>query len=281
MMASGRSRFVRTAGETSEPFENALWFAFKDRELVLYEIGGELVVPSGPSLQAAGLVEGRSVRIGTLDGQAVFAVELPADTLLPETFATFGLRELHGPLDDLMWRIAAYAAEIAHWTRTARFCPQCGGPTQAEPLDWGRRCPACGYTHYPRVSPCIIVLIHDGDRLLMVRQPRFPPGMYGLVAGFVEPGESLEECLEREVAEEVGVAVEDIRYFGSQPWPFPHQLMVGFMARYAGGTLRPNEAELEHADWFHVNDLPPLPPRVSMARRLIESYVAQAQAKGR
>ncbi|MCZ7575231.1 MAG: NAD(+) diphosphatase [Ardenticatenaceae bacterium] len=270
-------RFVRTVRLPDGRFDNALWFAFRGRDLVLRRVGETLVVPAGPSLAAAGFPQGRAVSIGTLDGAPVFAVDLPPDAPLAPGFEAYGLRTLYGPLDDLTWRLAAYAAEVEHWTRTSRFCPQCGDPTEAEPADWGRRCTACGSVHYPRVSPCVIVLIHDGPRVLMVRQPHFPRGMYGLVAGFVEPGESLEECLRREVAEEVAIEVDDICYFGSQPWPFPHQLMVGFMARYAGGSVRMNDGELEHASWFHVDSLPGLPPRVSIARKLVEAFVVQSR----
>lgn len=269
--------FVRTVTPPAGPFEKALWFAFRRRELVLCRVGETLLVPAGSSLASVGLPEGRAVSVGTLDGVPVFAVELPPDTPLPAGFEAHGLRTLYGPLDELTWRLAAYAAQIEHWTRSARFCPQCGNPTAPEPADWGRRCTACGYVHYPHVSPCVIVLIHDGERILMVRQPHFPRGMYGLVAGFVEPGESLEECLRREVAEEVGIEVDDIRYFGSQPWPFPHQLMVGFTARYATGTLRADDGELEHAGWFHIDHLPRLPPTVSIARKLVDAFVEQAR----
>lgn len=269
--------FVRTVTLPSEAFETALWFAFRGGALVLRRVGEALLVPSGPSLAAAGLPEGRVIGLGTLEGVPAFAAELAADVPLPSGFEAHNLRALYGPLGEQTWRLAAYAAEIEHWTRTARFCSQCGSPTVAEPADWGRRCMACGYVHYPHVSPCVIVLIHDGPRILMVRQPHFPQGLYGLVAGFVEPGESLEECLHREVAEEVGIEVDDVRYFGSQPWPFPHQLMVGFTARYAAGSIRTNDGELEQAAWFHIDHLPRLPPRVSIARKLVDAFVEQAR----
>jgi NAD+ diphosphatase len=127
---------------------------------------------------------------------------------------------------------------------------------------------------YPRVSPAIIVLIHRPGQILLTRQPSWPPNRYSLVAGFVEAGESLEECLRREVAEEVGAAVDDIRYLGSQPWPFPHQLMVGFLARYRSGELRIDEQELEHAAWFDLDALPDLPPPLSISRRILDWHLA-------
>jgi NAD+ diphosphatase len=128
---------------------------------------------------------------------------------------------------------------------------------------------------YPRLSPAAIVLVKRGHRILMARSPGFPPGMYSVLAGFVEPGESIEETIEREIREEVGVEVENIRYFGSQPWPFPNSLMIGFIADYAGGELRIEPSEIEDAGWFRTDDLPTLPPKVSIARAMIDDFVAQ------
>jgi NAD+ diphosphatase len=128
---------------------------------------------------------------------------------------------------------------------------------------------------YPRLSPAVIVLVKRGDRILLARSPGFPPGMYSVLAGFVEPGESIEEAISREVCEEVGVEVENVRYFGSQPWPFPHSLMIGFTADYAGGELRVEPDEIEDAGWFEADDLPAVPPRISIARAMIDAFVAQ------
>jgi NAD+ diphosphatase len=185
------------------------------------------------------------------------------------------LFRLYGSVDDQTYSIAAYAYQIAYWQATGGFCPRCGHAATLNDADWGRTCPACGHIGYPRVSPCAIVLVHDdADRLLLVRQASWQPGVYSLVAGFVEPAESLEDCLVREVREEIGVSVDQIHYVGSQPWSFPHQLMVGFTARYASGDLRLDLAELEDARWFGVDALPLLPPPQSIARRIIERYVA-------
>lgn len=256
------------------------WFAFQRGALVARRAAsGALALPEGYTPAAAGLPAGEDaavIRIGSLDGAPALLLELPDHSALPPGLATHGLRQvLLLGADDELQRAVGYASELAHWLRTSRHCPRCGQPAAAEPGDWGRRCPTCDFTHYPRVSPCVIVLIHDGPRILLARQPRFPPGMFGLVAGFVEPGESLEECVAREVAEEVGVQVSDLRYFRSQPWPFPHQLMVGFFARYAGGELRPDPTELAEAGWYTIGALPGLPPPVSVARQLIDHYVTR------
>jgi NAD+ diphosphatase len=147
-----------------------------------------------------------------------------------------------------------------------------------EPLSggWGRQCPNCDHITYPPVTPAILVLVHDGENVLLVHKPDWGK-RYSIIAGFVEPGESLEGCVQREVREEVNVEVSDIRYIGSQPWPFPHQLMVGFTARYVLGEIRPDQQELDRAAWFHYNALPELPPPLSLARQIITTWVASQQ----
>jgi NAD+ diphosphatase len=137
-----------------------------------------------------------------------------------------------------------------------------------------KRCPACNLHAWPRVSPAVIARVTRGNEILLARGRRFPDPIYSVLAGFVDPGESLEEAVVREIREEVGVEVTDLCYFGSQPWPFPHSLMVGFTARWAGGEIRIDEEELVDAAWFDVDALPPVPPRLSIARRLIDDFVA-------
>lgn len=256
-------------------------FAFLRGSLLVERApGGALDLPAASSLAELGLPsEAAALRIGRLDDAPAWLVDLPDDHPLPPGLEARGLRQLFMAAPELL-RAAGYASELWHWLRTSRHCPRCGQPAVAEPEDWGRRCLTCDFSHYPRVSPCVIVLIHDGPRIVLARQPRFPPGLFGLVAGFVEPGESLEECISREVQEEVNLTVTDLRYFRSQPWPFPHQLMVGFFARYVGGELRHDPKELAEAGWYDVAALPGLPPAVSVARQLIDHYVASHGSLG-
>jgi NAD+ diphosphatase len=189
-----------------------------------------------------------------------------------------GLRGLFAELDPGLYWVAGYAAQMVYWQRASAFCAFCGGRGEPVAGEWSKRCEACGHVAYPRVSPCVIVLVHDDDRVLLTHKPGWGP-MNSLIAGFVEPGESLEECLVREVREEVGAEVDDIRYFGSQPWPFPHQLMVGYFARYRGGELRIDTTELDGAAWFHVGDLPPLPGKLSIARQLLDAWIASRRSE--
>jgi NAD+ diphosphatase len=178
--------------------------------------------------------------------------------------------------------LLAYATAITGWHRNHRFCARCGHATDMTAAGHERHCPGCGATHHPRTDPVVIMLVHDGDRVLLGRQARWPAGRYSTLAGFVEPGESLEEAVAREVAEEAGVAVADIRYRSSQPWPFPASLMLGFHARYDGGEPAVRDQELEDVRWFARHEIERavtgesdvhLPPPVAIARRLIDEWL--------
>ncbi|MDT8342371.1 MAG: NAD(+) diphosphatase [Longimicrobiales bacterium] len=192
------------------------------------------------------------------------------------------LRPLRGALPLLeatQARWAGRARQLLEWRDQHRFCGRCGAGTRLAPAGDALHCPRCGLSHFPRHAPAVIVLVHDEERFLLGRSPHFPGRMYSTLAGFVEPGESAEEAVHREILEEAGVRVADLRYFGSQSWPFPHSLMLGFHARWAGGEARPDEAELEDVRWFTRRDLPELPPPLSIARRLIEAFLAGAEPR--
>ena len=176
--------------------------------------------------------------------------------------------------------LAGRAAQVLEWDRAHRFCGVCGTPTELHASERSRICPACKHPAYPRISPAMMALVWRGRELLLARAPHFPPGMHSALAGFVEAGETLEECVVREVAEEVGVQVADVRYFGSQSWPFPHSLMVAYTAQWTGGEVVAQESEIESADWFDIDDLPKIPPRFSIAGHLIRDTVAALRETG-
>lgn len=251
-----------------------LHFAFRTDQLLVLDDSDSVGVPRIDYLKDFGLSVTFEQEIGVLGGAVCFAVDLMPDAEAPEGMVFRDLRGLWG-VDEDFFLMAGRAKQIVEWNRTHRFCGRCGAETEfgSEPL--AKRCPRCGMTFYPRLSPAAIVLIRDGDRVLLARSPGFPPGMYSVLAGFVEPGESIEETIDREIREEVGVEVTNVRYFGSQPWPFPNSLMIGFTADYAGGELRKDPEEIEDAGWYSVDDLPALPPKVSIARAMIDSFVAE------
>jgi NAD+ diphosphatase len=212
--------------------------------------------------------------IGHFDGEPVFLLELRSAGEVAGC-GWRGLRQfmLEGDFDT--YKILGYAAQIGTWAREHRFCGSCGqAMTQ---IHWERAmyCQHCDLRSYPRISPSMIVLVTRGDEILLARSPRFVTGVYSTLAGFAEPGESAEDCLVREVREEVAVEVKNIQYVGSQCWPFPHSMMLGFHAEYAGGEIVMQPDEIEDAQWFNVHALPPLPAGRSIARHLIDLYVAR------
>ena len=217
----------------------------------------------------------RTLYLGCLDGRQCWAAELADGAAAPAGTAWAGLRALYSVLEDAHFALAGRALQLLAWDRTHQYCGRCGTPTEAKREERARICPKCKLTAYPRLAPAVMALVHrenGGKReLLLGRSPHFPAGMYSALAGFVEPGESLEQCLEREVHEEVGVRVANIRYFASQPWPFPHSLMIAFVAEWSGGEIAPQAGEIEDAKWFDVLQLPKLPSRISIARRLIDA----------
>jgi NAD+ diphosphatase len=252
----------------------ALWFMFRGTELLVAEIDAKL--PAHPD--AVGLASLRSQYLGTLADVHCFSCEVTADTAPPPGWAFSGLRQLFGRLEDSRFALAGRALQIVDWDRTHQYCGRCGGPTQVSPTERSRVCPVCGLTAYPRLAPAVMALVRRGRQILLARSPRFPEGMYSALAGFVEPGETLEQCLEREVFEEVGIRVGNVRYFASQPWPFPHSLMIAFVADHAAGEIAVDGDEIEAAEWFDVALLPRLPAKISIARCLIDAVVGEMLA---
>ncbi|QSZ67029.1 NAD(+) diphosphatase [Methanofollis aquaemaris] len=236
--------------------------------------GGEVFCDGSGSPILPALPDGTdpsdAIPLGTLDGIPFYALGTDA---VPPGLTPQGLRDLFCRVDEESLAIAGRAVQLVHFDETTRFCGRCGEPAVRKEGEVAKVCPRCGGVVYPALTPAVIVLVRRGREILFVRSPRFPPGRYSLVAGFVEPGETLEHAAAREVAEETGVSIKNLRYFGSQPWPFPHSLMAGFFAEYAGGEVRPDGAEVEEAGWFSPDDLPDLPGRMSVAWALIRRHL--------
>jgi NAD+ diphosphatase len=195
------------------------------------------------------------------------------DSALPLHYEALPFQGPDSRLDDMLATIAGRAAQIMHWERRSRYCSHCGGALARIPGGWGKRCPACGDEHFPHIHPCIIVLVRRGRELLLIRNAAWSAGRFSLVAGFLDFGESLEECVQREVREETGVEVANIRYVGSQCWPFPSQQMLGFLADYVSGDITPDGSEVVEANWFHEDALPLSPGgKRSISRWIIDTY---------
>jgi NAD+ diphosphatase len=215
----------------------------------------------------------RSQWLHRVDGRSFYTAELAPETDAPEGMSFNDLRPLLGQIAEDQFFLAGKAYQIMNWDRTHQYCSKCGAKTEDKADERAKICPACGFVNYPRISPAIIVAITRGSQILLAKGSRFQGGFYSVLAGFVEPGETFEECVQREVEEEVSIKVKNIRYFGSQPWPFPDSLMVGFTAEYNGGDIIIDEKEILDAQWFTVGQLPKTPGKGSIARRLIDWFI--------
>jgi NAD+ diphosphatase len=252
--------------------DDAWWFVFRGADVLIVEQDAT-PIPRSSHVAVLGVQETSRHFLGILTGRYCYAVELPSELEPPPGLSFQGLRSLYGMVDDVVFAVAGRASQILEWDRTHRFCGRCGTPTERVVGERAMRCPACGLMSFPRLSPAVITLVERGDEVLLARGVNFPAAFYSTLAGFVEPGESLEEAVAREIFEEVGVRVKDVTYFGSQPWPFPHSLMIGFLAQYDSGEIQIDEREIIDAAWFTADKMPKIPGKISIARRLIDTYL--------
>ncbi|HEX7264327.1 MAG TPA: NAD(+) diphosphatase [Candidatus Dormibacteraeota bacterium] len=232
-------------------------------------------LPTLSELEACTPIIAGPFDLGRIDGRDVVAVAVAREAAC-DILEAKGLRELFGLLPDSLMSLAARASQTIEWALAHAFCGRCGSPTDYSETELARTCPSCGAVYYPRITPAVITLVRKGPEILLARGRRFGSRFYSLIAGFVEPGETLEEAVAREVLEEVGIEVGGIEYFASQSWPFPSQLMVGFTAEHVAGSIQINESELSDARWFRIEDLPgdiEIPSTFSISGRLIRSAV--------
>lgn len=252
----------------------AYWF-FVGQGTILTQ-GDARRIPLARDPEELGVQADHQHFLGMLDDTPVWAAGLDRQSAASsDDFKHEQLMALFTHLPDHVWTLAGRAVQIAEWHRTHQFCGRCGERTEAVRGERARRCPACGLLNFPRLSPAVITVVTDGPRILLARGRTFGRPMYSALAGFVEPGESLEECVAREVKEEVGVDVTNVRYYKSQPWPFPNSLMLGFFADYAGGEINCQESEIVDAQWYTPDALPDMPGRMSIARWLIDEWLEQ------
>ena len=250
----------------------AWWLIFANNQLLVRPSATALELPWASVWPFAKWATRRRLYLGKLRGQPCYAAEA-ATAEPPPGWMFEGLRGLWTRLDDGLLGVASQALQLIEWDRSHQFCGQCGTPTERRAEERARRCPACEFMAYPRLSPVVMVrIVHEG-RILLARAPRFASGMYSVLAGFVETGETLEQAIHREIAEEVGLQVQNLRYFASQSWPFPHSLMIAFTADYASGEIQVDGREILEAHWFTPDEMPGLPSPMSMAWRLIQDYL--------
>lgn len=247
------------------------WAILQGNSVVLAPRNGELLLPHG-TLPTWVEPKNEPLLIGTWQGEPLQALAIGGRDAIPEPFRPEAFNAADNRLDIRTLTLAGLGRQILHWNRESGYCSRCGTSTVYLADSWGRRCTGCAAEHFPHIHPCAIVLVKRDREVLLTRKAEWAPGRYSLVAGFLDFGECLEECASREVREETGIEIRNVRYVGSQNWPFPSQLMAGFVADYAGGEIQVDRSELEDAAWFSIDALPSLPPTRSIARHIIDTY---------
>lgn len=250
-----------------ENLDNCYWFIFKDDTIFLAKSSEELTIPE---LSYNNQQFKYTHFLGLLNNIPCFCAE--TDFKLDE-FTNFPIRQAYEHLGDNLFKIARRALQILKWDKTHQFCSQCGTKLVSKTDELAKICQNCDGLTFPKFSPSIIVAIKKENKILLARSPHFQPNMFALISGFIEPGETAEEAVVREVMEEVNLQIKNIRYFATQAWPFPDTFMIGFTADYAAGEIKINTKELEQAKWFDIDDLPLLPAPASISRQLIDHWI--------
>jgi NAD+ diphosphatase len=265
--------FLPSIAAPGLPAADAWWFVFSGYQLLVKVSGDEAAIPVTEEIETLGVDISCQLYLGSYRGRSCYAVEgkLPSDGSALASFHE--LRSLFSCLENDFYEIALLAVHLIEWDKACRFCSSCSGTLQARSDMRAKECPMCGRLEFPRISPAIIVLIEKGDTILLARSPRFRGAFFSVLAGFVEPGESLEEAVHREVKEEASIAIKDVAYFGSQPWPFPDSLMIGFTAQYESGEILVDGVEIIEAGWYKADNLPQIPGKLSIAGQLIDWFV--------
>ncbi len=266
--------FIKSALPPDPLPTKGYFFIFSNNRILIHPISGnDLAIPCMETAMATALNINDPVFFGTLQNLPCYCGEMAGETLPPD-HEFINLRSFYARGEEIFWQMAGYARQLYDWNINFKFCGRCGSPTNREKTEFAKICPACDLHHYPRISPAIITAIVKDDKILLARGVNFPnKKMFSVLAGFVEPGERLEDCVRREVFEEVGIRVKNITYFKSQPWPFPDSLMIGFTADYDSGQISMDKSEVLDADWFDAGHLPMVPEKKVLAGELIDWFV--------
>lgn len=260
--------------ETMQENTATYWFVFIGNSLLLQPVETGCSIPLSTTPPTAIKEWTPRQELPHMKGHPCIAYSLTSPPSDLHGLTTVGLRESYAQLPREMYNMASKAAELLYWDCNTKYCGVCGAPMKRSTVI-SKKCTNCGKEVWPQVAPAIIVRITRGEEILLVHAKNFRRSeMYGLVAGFLETGETLEECVHREVQEEVGLRIKNLKYFGSQPWPYPCGVMVGFTADYESGEIHLQEEELSHAKWFTRNNLPQIPDKMSIARKLIDDFLS-------
>jgi NAD+ diphosphatase len=253
--------------------KNKFCFVFNNDQLLVKIKDDNIVIPSEDDIKALGIDLSKLDYLTSKDDNDFFFGEV--DTVLTEIneFKFYNLRVLISSMDTSLFSLVTRALHLIKWNNTYKYCSRCGTLAKDKEDELAKICPKCGYISFPRISPAIITAVVKDDKLLLAHNSNFPKDMYSVLAGFVEPGEGFEDCVSREVFEEVGIKVKNIKYFGSQPWPFPDSLMVGFTCEYDSGEIKVDGVEIDHAAFYSLEELPNIPSGGSIAKKLIDWFV--------
>ncbi len=249
------------------------WFAFCENKMLMKVENNNYSIPYLNNLQQINISPVRTQYLGLLKGSPCYSAEIASEENIPVGMEFISLRTLFELIDMDLFLLAGKASQIVLWDQSNQFCGRCGCPKEEPPDERAKKCPKCGLISYPQICPAVITAVFRDGKILLAHAKAFKNDIHGLISGFLEPGETLEECVQRELMEEVGIKVKNIKYFGSQPWPYPNSLMVGFTAEYESGEISVDGTEIEKADWFSPDKLPELPSQVSIARQIIDWYI--------
>ena len=266
--------FIPSINEPHDSDKRAYWFIFRGNEIMISGQGAFPRIPQFINFQQSVIRIIRQHYLGNLDGLNCYCAEVSYDTAIPDDMTFSPLRPLLEVIGEEMFSIAGRAFQIIDWDRNHQFCGRCGSQLRTKNEERAKTCSICGLVLYPVIAPAVIVAVVRDRTLLLAHSHRFQAELYSVLAGFVEAGETLEECLCREVAEEVGISISDIKYFGSMSWPFPNSLMVGFTAQHVSGEIIIDNNELDEANWYGPENMPPkIPAKGTISRKLIDWFV--------
>lgn len=250
-----------------------LWFIFSKGNILVKLDNEEVAIPCFEDIKDLAVDDGKVHYLGVFEGTHSYAFELGDEQTHGSNMEFRTLRSLVGLFDEKFFFLCGKAFQILEWDKNHRYCGRCGSRVEDKKDERAKICPSCGLVNYPRISPAIIVAIVRDGKILLAHNKQFVNNMYSVIAGFLEPGETFEYCVKREVCEEVGIKVKNIKYFGSQPWPFPNSLMVAFTAEYAEGEIEVDGVEIDDAKWYSVEEIPRIPSTGSVAGKLIHWFI--------
>lgn len=257
-----------------------VYIVIKGDELLIDNVNQNLALLNADQYKWSGMKIKREYFIGYLDNYSLYALELEMNSPFMEETSLRPFRSLLGIMPDNYFIICSRSVQLVEWYNKSKFCGSCGLKTSLHGVEKAMYCKECNNLIYPRISPCVITLVTNKEKLLLAHNKNFPSQIYSTLAGFIEVGETVEEAIQREILEEVNIEVTNCTYFGSQSWPFPSQLMLGFHAEYVTGEIKPDGEEIDVAKWFHYKSLPQVPPgRISISGKLIENYVNKLTKK--